>query len=165
MTQSYWFMLEEVNLGKTEIVQSESYPETFTDGTRWSSRSRGYDTKEALLKGEGILDKPCVCCGSLVSTNYVEDMKAQLIRKNMCFACNVWDERSRNIKKNNIIANYTWYTLGDEDGTGPFRGFGGNQFQFLKNDDVLITSTNVWYGGEIPPRWRDKIPNNAILIK
>lgn len=156
-----WYLCS--NHEQTEIIESSSTPKMLSNGGLWTYRSCGYPTKYELIKGQAVLDMPCVVCNKLIHAHFSEPVKSQMIKKNMCFSCNLWDERSRDIKDNTVIANGHWYTIGDEDSKNSFRGFGGSKFQFLK-DGKLITSTNVWSGGDIPLIWRDKIPDNSILI-
>lgn len=109
---TYFWLLENVEEGRSEIVESTEYPDTFRDGSRWTSRSRRYDSRAELLEGEEILTTPCACCGGLVRTRYIMSMKEQLIRKGMCFVCNAWDERQhQQHDKNIMIVNHIWYTL------------------------------------------------------
>jgi hypothetical protein len=62
-----------------------------------------------------------------------------------------------------MIVDHKWYTIGNERDTGGFRGFGGSKFTFDKNL-TIIDSTNVWFGGDIPKHFWDRIPNNAIMV-
>lgn len=147
----------------TEIYCGSIPPEVMSDNSRWSMRSRAYETEQELMEGEKILNSPCKCCGRIVSAAWSADVATQIVEKNICFDCNIWDERSKRIEENVCIYDGEWYTLGPEEGKG-FRGFGGSPFEFLKDGRVL-RSTNVWYGGVIPPVWRNKIKDNSIFLK
>jgi hypothetical protein len=149
---------------KTEIYCGEECSRVLSNGNQWTSRSCSYETEEELMMGEKILPSPCKCCGQMISANWVEEVKEQLIKKNICFNCNIWEVRSRNIQENTCIYDGEWYTIGPEDDRSSFRGFGGKPFEFLKGSKVL-RSTNVWYGGKIPDIWRHKIEDNSILLK
>jgi hypothetical protein len=45
-----------------------------------------------------------------------------------------------------------------------FQNFGGHEFHALRNDGSLIMSNNVWFQGEIPERFKEKLPDTAKLI-
>src|SRR5690348_9758066 len=65
----------------------------FSEGGQWTSRSAGYETREELFKGEGILLGKCGVCGHWINTRFNETTKKDMIHKNMCFSCNLWDDR------------------------------------------------------------------------
>lgn len=37
-------------------------------------------------------------------------------------------------------------------------------WKFQLNDGSLLVTNNLWYNGKIPEKWRDKMPDNAVLI-
>lgn len=155
-----WFVLE--NSEEQSIVESDKYPEMRPN---WSSCSPGYDSKEALWKGQHILDKPCVICGRYICSNYTN--RESLVRKNMCFGCDLWDSRVLECMHNTkiMIVNGIMYSIGPENqDPNKFRGFGGHRFVFIR-DGFETISTNVWCGGNVPKIWLDKIPDNAITKK
>lgn len=157
-----WFLCD--NETEQEIIESDEYPKMIGEGGRWSSL-HPFKTKEDLeLK---VLEKPCILCGKWIYIGYVEERKQRLIAKNMCFSCDLWDERSGSIKNdvNVMITPEGMYSC-REDFEGPgFRGFGGDKFTFqvIKTGEIK-QSSNVWYGGKIPKHFKDKIPNNAIML-
>ena len=155
-----WYILE--NSEKQEICQRDVRPE-FRDGdTFWTRLSPGYESYEKLIEENKILDEPCACCGRKIITTF--HGREKLIEKNMCFGCSLWDDRC-NIQNNSnvMIVNGCWYTVGPEDRNNKLRGFAGRKFTFVKNGN-LTESTNVWYGGEIPTVWKDRIKDNASII-
>jgi len=84
----------------------------------------------------------------------------------MCFVCNIWDERSRmtnKSRKNVVVADGRWYTISEDHDYIGEPGFGGHEFKFQVGNDI-ITSRNVWFGGDIPAQFREQIPDTAILI-
>jgi hypothetical protein len=150
-----WYLCH--NDDEQVLIESDEFP----GFGKWWSVVGGYDTKEELFIKRCILDKPCVCCGNLVDTHYSEPLKSQMTRKNMCFACNIWDERKDMIEERHMIANGVFYSIGDEKTL--YKGFGGKEFVFMK-EGKIVTSTNVWYGGKIPQRFRNALPDNAVLL-
>lgn len=124
-----------------------------------------YKTKEYLCEAMSILDSPCVECGGVISANYDKGLKAQLIERNMCFSCSLWFDRIEACKENRVmIVNHQMYSIIDENEKGSFRGFGVARFHFMKYG-IDYVSTNVWFGGNIPQHFRERIPNNAIIVR
>lgn len=156
-----WFIVE--NDEEQEILESPDYPAMSSSGGKWTSCSAGYESKERLWKDNGILDKPCVICNRWVKTTYHNNER--MISKNMCFRCNLWDERAGQVRERNMIVDGNWYSVADEKKNWPnsCRGFGGHRFVFEKNGEK-IESTNVWFGGKIPSYFLTRIPDNAIRI-
>ena len=51
------------------------------------------------------------------------------------------------------------------DSTGPFKGFGGRKFTFQRiSDNSIVESCNVWCEGDVPKHFRDRTPDNAIML-
>lgn len=66
---------------------------------------------------------------------------------------------------NTIVVDGTAYTIGDENSKSSFRGFGGSKFKIKKSDGTIIESTNLWYRGEVPERYKEEHPNDAEFIR
>jgi hypothetical protein len=146
------------------IFETDIHPSITPGGNFWTSTSRPYSTLDELVEGECIQPEPCKCCGRLVSAHYVQDVKEEMIRKNLCFECNIWDERE--VNENTMIVDEGMYTVHPMGSTGicGSKGFGGALFTFIK-DGKTIESDNVWFGGDVPPEWRHKFPNNASIVQ
>jgi hypothetical protein len=76
-----------------------------------------------------------------------------------------WDEKVA-IKDEPFVvrADHTHYIVREEPGDGIHRGFlghGGAEFKFIMFDGREIVSHNVWYQGEIPEEYWDRLPDNA----
>lgn len=71
-------------------------------------------------------------------------------------------EPARTDPKKCVIDGH-YYSVGDPSMRGA-RGFGGRQFHIARNDGTLIETTNLWYGGQIPAHWLERIPNNAEFV-
>lgn len=94
------------------------------------------------------------------------DQNYHKIRKNYCFSCNFWTDWMEDKKENIIRIDGNQYVIGKEPSEN-FRhkellGFGGREFKIKKFDsDEIITTHNLWYSGEIPQHFRERMPNNA----
>ena len=106
----------------------------------------------------------CVKCGREEHPYHYINAK-DMVRRCMCFGCNLWTERLalRN-NSNFVVANGSMYTIGDENAKGYFRGFGGHPVTINFNDGRVVKSTNLWHGGSIPPEFKNEYPNNATLV-
>ena len=71
----------------------------------------------------------------------------------------MWVDRIQANDPSAFISNGIAYTIGDEDADS--RGFGGSRFHIIFNDGREVDSTNLWCGGHIPERFRDRLPDNA----
>jgi len=129
----------------------------------WPSRTSGHPTREELFKHYQVLEKPCVVCGQWIKSTY--NNRDEFVPKNMCFSCNIWDNRVREVlaSTRKMIVNGYFYTASEDTG-GYFRGHGGRKFTFERLDTgEIVESTNVWSGGRIPKIWRDRLPDNAVI--
>lgn len=127
-----------------------------------NSLSPPFKTKEYLIKDSFILAKPCTECGGIVSANFMNNHR--ILEQNVCFSCAFWLNKIDAMETERLlIVNHQMYYIAPEDVNGPFRGFGGIKFVFVKNGE-LIESTNVWFNGDIPKRFWDRLPDNANNI-
>lgn len=102
----------------------------------------------------------CPTCGKELGT-YVSD-EYSMKETGECFGCSLWRERLPLVGKPNIaIIDGTFYTIGDENSKDPFRGFGGDKFVIKFKDGRVVTTNNLWCGGEISDAWKPQFPNNA----
>lgn len=163
MEKKFWALAS--NKGDAKILHDTN--EKLHDRTifPWTSLSCSYDTKEELIKAEGILDEPCRECGCLVSTNYVDYTKDALIRENLCFYCYFWKDKLKHVDNPNVarIAG-THYYIDEDRPNAAFKGFGGMGFTIKFNDGRVVTTHNLWCQGDIPVVFRDRLPDNAVFI-
>jgi len=133
----------------------------------WSSLSCRYETKEELIAGQGIPEKPCVECGQVFGTHYYEPVKQRLLENNICHTCDFW--RSKLEIRNNpssVRIKGTHYIIApDNPNRNAFRGFGGAEFNIRFNDGRLVTTHNLWCQGDIPKRFRERLPDNATFVE
>ena len=132
------------------------------------SRSRGYESEEELKIGEGILEKVCTICGSMINTSYIEPVKSELISKNVCFNCNYWLGIEKDLTNpNRFIVNGEAYFMTPDAVPGTsFVGFGGSKFNIQRLDsEEIIVSHNLWCNGTVPDHFKERIPNNAKFLR
>src|SRR5690349_2038977 len=105
------------------------------------------------------MDRLCRVCNEPIEYYRTEDV---------CFECDYWTEiiRLKN-RRNVVIANGRCYNIGSEKSQSEFRGFDGYQFtiRFLNRwFRPAVKTTNLWANGEIPGRFRARLPDNAEFI-
>ena len=105
----------------------------------------------------------CLECGKKEKLRWNEETKQTLIKRNLCFNCNFWMERIHRINHRNSvrIKNNHYWIENENASSDTFRGFGGQRFIIKFNNGRLVITTNLWSQGEIPERFRDRLPNNA----
>jgi len=85
---------------------------------------------------------------------------------NNCFSCSFWLKKinlSAEDKVRRVIVNGQHYRLGHVH-SGPFRGFGGRKFTVLFHDGRMVETSNLWCQGEIPERFKEWFPDNAVFV-
>lgn len=64
-----------------------------------------------------------------------------------------------------VIVDHHFYVLGDDKGFGGIRGFAGRRFDIEFFDGRRVTTHDLWSGGIIPPKWRERWPDNAVFAE
>lgn len=69
-------------------------------------------------------------------------------------------------RRNAVVIDGIHYRIEPEgnDELG-FRGFGGRRFVIRKHNGEEIVTTNLWYQGVIPPKWRAVLPDDAVFVR
>lgn len=105
----------------------------------------------------------CPTCGKELGTDsFISSDVRSMKEDGECFECSLWHERLSLLDDpNTVIIDGTFYTIGDENDSSPFRGFGGDKFVINFKDGRQVTTTNLWCGGHISKHWRPQFPDNA----
>lgn len=53
------------------------------------------------------------------------------------------------------------YVIEEDDNSGGFQGMGGRLFTIVFDDGREVVTRNLWSQGTIPPKWRERHPDNA----
>lgn len=113
------------------------------------------------------MEYKCKICGKTEESSHWVNSK-EMLEKEHCFECDYWlslhegDITNRKDHKY-VIANGVHYVIEPEDSTDSFRGFGGAEVKIKFFDGTEVVSTNLWYQGEIPERFRDIMPDNGSI--
>ncbi|MFF2411796.1 hypothetical protein [Streptomyces sp. NPDC058092] len=96
-----------------------------------------------------------------------------------CFACRYWEERVRWAESDGMMpasgsepAGLIARVDGQHYVLQPFNttrqsqwlGHRGQVFTFRFTDGRRVTSNDVWCQGEIPAHFRDRLPDNAVIV-
>lgn len=111
----------------------------------------------------------CRFCGAAIDFNFYN--KEELKRLQLCFACCFWWEKVEWHANGDVTDNGhsvarirgNHYTIHSAYSHGP-QGFGGRKHVILFDNGEEVTCHNLWHQGEIPPRFRDHLPNNATFV-
>lgn len=162
-----YFIIQKLGSDVYEIVTMKVDDKNqIQDQIPTSYRSVGYDSKEALIQGEGILDLPCKKCGAPVSTKWAEPVKHEIIEANLCHSCMFWEKKLL-VKDNPETAriDHVHYHIAPDNPKASFIGYGGRQFVIEFFDGRNVRTKNLWCNGEIPKRYRNELPDNAKFIQ
>jgi hypothetical protein len=109
----------------------------------------------------------CVECGEKVNPeNWCESTASDLRERSECFSCNFWLRYVRRKDEPNVVraTDGHHYIIGPEDDRpGCCRGHGGRKFVVRFTDGREVETTNLWHQGEIPERFRGRLPVNATV--
>lgn len=163
-TKKYWYLASNKDESKILNCTFDKAHDRSIFG--WNSLSRRFDTKEELIKEDGIPDEPCKICGNIFSTSFMEDMKSRLLEKNICFNCNFWENKiSIKDDPRTVRINGVHYHIDDDKSHNTsFLGFGGDEFNIRFNDGRFVTTHNLWCQGDISKHFKDKLPDNAVFV-
>lgn len=120
--------------------------------------------KETTMASEQKQDEaPCTVCGETgFHRNYMGETGKRMKETGECFSCAHWGQRADNPPE--LVIDHYIYSIGPEPGPNfdrRFLGMAGRRFTIEFFDGRKVTTHNLWSGGEVPERFRDRIPNTA----
>lgn len=101
----------------------------------------------------------CKECGKA----YHASLTGAKLREGLCFKCDFWTEKvewANEADKMPIRINGVHYQPGLAIHRG---GFGGSKFT-IQTSDGLFETRNLWCQGDIPERFKDRLPDNAKFV-
>lgn len=163
-----WFRLQNRGGNVTYLAEMPEKTEWKKQGINafaYSKISCTYETREEALAD--CHSEPCKECGGLIEKNYYGADK--FVKKQLCLICDLWTDRVERLKneKTIVIANHTFFSYGKDrpKSENTFAGHGGREFtiKWLKTGEVFKTC-NLWCGGDIPPFFYERLPDNAEIL-
>jgi hypothetical protein len=82
-------------------------------------------------------------------------------RDHVCFTCAFWSLKAE--RGCDTVIDGCTYTPGKQT-SGSFRGCAGRRFDIEYFTGKRITTYDLWVGGVIPEKWRDKMPDTARFL-
>lgn len=65
-----------------------------------------------------------------------------------------------------VVIEGVHYRLGQNgDRPGPYNGFAGTRYDIEFDDGRRVTTHDLWYQGPVPPKFRDRLPDNARFVQ
>ena len=119
--------------------------------------------------------KKCRICGDEFDKS-VYGKYVDLCERKECFHKAFWNRALQlyldgdKTENGNLVARIDGhhYIIGDEDDSPSLRGFAGREFNIVfiygPHKDKKVTTTNLWYSGEIPEEYASVLVDNAIFI-
>lgn len=110
----------------------------------------------------------CRECGKKEKLSWVTEMNARLKSRSLCFTCDYWlgfvwrKEKDSMVRVKNDDEIMHYVIASDRD--GGMRGFGGARFKIKFHDGRIVKTRNLWCQGEVPERFRDRLPVNAEFV-
>ena len=164
-----WYVLERHGAG-AEILQFEvgkSPSDAWFSGQyggMYGKSSAPYRTREeaeaTLAHESGQPTTTCTHCGYLINFAYMN--WRSLLKHKACFICDHWlSVIERDNPKRIVIDGHIYSDGGRNRQSLGTLGFGGREFHIVMNDGTEIKTNNLWSGGEIPEKWRERLPDNA----
>ena len=108
--------------------------------------------------------RKCVVCGKVFDyIAYGGDSRD--VCSSACFTDKFWIDIINEKDLHPVIDGKCYY-IGDEKSVSSFRGFDGRRFKLQMIDSgEIIESTNLWYNGDVPEKFRDQLPDTAKFIR
>jgi hypothetical protein len=110
----------------------------------------------------------CSLCGKLERHSFVGSIAEIMKARGVCFHCGFWIEKIESPDPHRAIIEGHHYSIGDEGASRyeGMRGFGGRRYVIRKlaTGEVIVT-TNLWYQGEIPKRFRKDFADDAEFVR
>lgn len=147
----------------------------FFDGS-YRTGLNSYIDPEALAKlvteavesppGTDPDDYTCVECGE-IHTPHQWSTGAKLAARGLCHFCAFWTDAYLRVQSGrSIVVGGNCYSIAEEPKPGErgFFGHGGSLFRIEYPDGRIVESRNLWHNGDVPPRWRERLPDNARFL-
>lgn len=109
----------------------------------------------------------CKECGEKEGTKHFHESISTLMEgQNLCFECLFWVKHLEGGDgQERVRIDGKHYIIGEEtDAPKNYRGFSGEKFVIRFHDGREVTTTNLWGNGDIPPHFRERMPDNAVFV-
>lgn len=112
------------------------------------------------------------CGGNIEPNRWQPRIGRVLVENQLCIRCQGWLEAVLEKDDPKQVRVDGWvFNIAPEDPelrkmTGGFGlGHGGRRFRIRFDDGREVVTTNLWNSGEIPERFRKRLPDNAVFVR
>lgn len=139
---------------------------TWNDALAWVDEVQADEPFPGLEKHHAYALPPhyCVDCGQRDLLGWMDSVRAKLEATGLCHTCLHWAESRQALRAKSwkhFVAKGSFYTIGD---TYEGQGFGGSRWHVTWPCGHVEDTKNLWHGGDVPERWRERLPDNAELV-
>lgn len=109
----------------------------------------------------------CRECGERDQANFMDPTRSRMLTQQLCFTCLFWtDKVAKSVDPLTARIDGRHYQIGPEAASPrDQRGFDGARAVIRFADAREVTTTNLWFQGEIPAHFRARLPNNATFLE
>ena len=131
----------------------------------YSTEDQAMDLAEDFMFGALRDWITCRTCGCLANLETRDEHR--LRAAGLCFLCDFWHDKVAKVRAGAglfAVVNGRLYNVGPEGaggGDSSGRGHGGRRFDIRWRDGRRVVSTNLWSCGDVPPHFRDQLPDDA----
>lgn len=105
----------------------------------------------------------CCECGADGDAHFYATA-ADLRARSVCFICGYWLDLAAEVSlATSVRVGGVHYQIGPKG--DPFPGHSGARFVIRFVDGRTVESRNVWHQGQIPARFRGRLPDNASFVR
>ena len=104
----------------------------------------------------------CVICNKEIEKSKYTNA---VLCSDECFHDHFWQEHIKNHDDQTVIVNGTRYHYTYLEEKGYFSGHGGREFKIKFHDGRIVQTRNLWCQGNIPEKYREQLPDNAIFLE
>lgn len=108
---------------------------------------------------------PCKDCGEVefwTAYTATSPEKKLIDSEGICFHCAFW--RVKVAEKHDTVIDGRIYAVGNRPEGGRNNGMAGRRFDIEYFDGRRVTTFDLWAGGEIPDRYKGRIPDTARFL-
>ena len=116
-------------------------------------------------------ERKCPSCGVRnFHTSYSGAESDRMRATGECFECAFWELRLSKPAPDRLVIDGWTYGVGREPSDaerrrpGVMLGMSGRRFDVELADGRRFTTHNLWSGGQIPERYRSRLPDNAAFV-
>jgi hypothetical protein len=129
---------------------------------------RGVHGRQGKPVSAGPTIERCRECGEPEDRTFIPSVMEKMLERQLCHTCNFWTEwvERRDERATARIGgwHYRVHPMAKPSVPAHCKGFGGRLHKIVWDTGWTATTDNLWGQGEIPERFRDRLPDNATFV-